>query len=74
MGVNTRRVHAIFSILDPHDNAIRKLEMGTATYPTEITEKCFWGCAFTPTAEEKAQSLYADGTIRLRAEVRVFRG
>ncbi|KAJ1494537.1 hypothetical protein T484DRAFT_2469952 [Baffinella frigidus] len=64
------RVHATFSILDKHDKTLRQVcELGTATEPYEINGR-LWGHKFTPTAEEKAQSVRADGSIRLRAVVR----
>jgi len=69
------RVHATFSILDKHDKALRKVfEMGTATAPEALDfNPDTWGAYFTPTAEEKAQSVRAEWSTRLRAEARVFR-
>ena len=68
------RVHATLSILDKYDKILRKIyKKGTAAAPLEIDcTKGYWGKEFTPTAEEKAQSVRADGSIRLRAEVRLF--
>ena len=60
------RVHITLSILDKYDKILREVnELGTAAAPS---------CAFsfTPTAEEKARSVRADGSIRLRADVRLF--
>ena len=68
------RLHATFSILDKHDKILRQaFEAGTAAAPRErdFTDG-FGGKYFTPTAAEKAQSVRADGSIRLRAEVRLF--
>jgi len=82
------RVHATIFILDKHDKALRHVyELGTATAPTELnstldsfrqgttvystmTKKL--SKHFTPTAEEKEKSVRADGSIRLRVEVRLF--
>ena len=62
---------ATFTILDKHDKTLRHVyEVGTATAPTHryrLTAK-----NFTPTAEEKEQSVRTDVSIRLRAEVRLF--
>jgi hypothetical protein len=69
------KMHATFSILDKHDKTLRTVkEMGTAAAPVEIdfTLHPSWGVNFTPTVEEKAQSVRADGSIRLRAVVRLF--
>ena len=69
------RVHAKFSILDKDDKTLRTVhEIGTAAAPEEheFDDDSFWGTDFTPTAEEKAQSVRADGSIRLRAVARLF--
>jgi hypothetical protein len=69
------RVHATFFILDNHDKILRQVhEMGTAAAPDEFdfTAPTYWGQTFTPTAADKARSVRADGSIRLRAEVRLF--
>ena len=69
------RVHAKFSILDKDDKTLRNIhELGTAAAPDEreFEDDSFWGTEFTPTAEEKAQSVRADGSIRLRAVARLF--
>jgi len=69
------KVHVILSILDKHDKVLLSLpEIGTAAEPTEhkFTAVPHWGRNFRPTAEEKAQSERADGSIRLRAVVRLF--
>jgi hypothetical protein len=69
------RVHATLSILDKDDKILRTVyEAGTAEKPDEddLTVSSTWGYSFTPTAAEKAQSERADGSIRLRAEVRLF--
>jgi len=66
------RVHATFSILDKHNKTLRQVyEFGTADAP-EIAEDFDPGDDFTPTADDKAQSVRADGSIRLRAVVRLF--
>jgi hypothetical protein len=72
------KVHVTLSILDKHDKVLRSLpDIGTAAAPSEQVEPDFkvlsgWGREFTPTAEEKVQSERADGSIRLRAVVRLF--
>ena len=72
-GIDTCRMHNTFSILDKHDKILRQVcETGTATTPAEKVGRTYWGSDFTPTAEEKAQSVRADGSIRLRAVVRLF--
>ena len=71
-GIATCRIHATLSILDKHDKILRKVfEVGTSA-PFAIDDAVYWGEIFTPTAEEKAQSVRADGSIRLRAVVRLF--
>ena len=62
------RVHVTLSILDKHDKILREVyEGGTAAAPLEIdfTGSPCWGDEFTPTAEEKAQSVRADGSISI---------
>jgi len=72
-GIATCRMHATFSILDKHDKTLRTVyEFGTFAAPPAIDGALYWGGEFTPTAEEKAQSVRADGSIRLRAVVRLF--
>ena len=69
------RAYVTLSILDKHDKILRQVhEMGTAAAPNEVdfTASTFWGRNFTPTAAEKALSARADGSIRLRAEMRLF--
>jgi hypothetical protein len=69
------RLHATLSILDKHDKILRQVDKtGTAEAPNEkdFLASRYWGRSFTPTAAEKAQSVRADGSIRLRAEVRLF--
>ncbi|KAJ1494540.1 hypothetical protein T484DRAFT_1927026 [Baffinella frigidus] len=69
------RVHLTFSLLDTHDKTLRQVhQIGTARAPVDKLFKAFryWGRTFTPTAEEKAQSVRSDGSVRLRAEVRLF--
>ncbi|KAJ1481358.1 hypothetical protein T484DRAFT_1807676 [Baffinella frigidus] len=73
-GVGKCRVSATFSILDKHDKTLRQVHrLGTASAPVEIksTDPNYSGTIFTPTAEEKAQSVRADGSIRVRAVVRI---
>ena len=69
-------LHVTFSILDKHDQILREVhEIGTATalfWPESRSDGYFTGSTFTPTAEEKRQSVRADGSIRLRAVVRLF--
>ena len=73
-GIATCGVHATFSILDTHDKTLRKVcEVGTLAAPCAIDNALDWGQRFTPTAEEKALAVRADGSIRLRAVVRLFR-
>ena len=65
------RVHATFSILDKHDKILRQVvEIGTADAPQTVV--FFMGDPFEVTAAEKAQSVRADGSFRLRAVVRLF--
>jgi hypothetical protein len=67
-------VHATFSILDKNDTGLCQIyEEGTDMAPVMFDFKEFL-CAeyFTPTAEDKAQSMRADGSIRMRAVVRLF--
>lgn len=67
------RVRATFSILDKKDKILCKLhETGTADRPSKLGGCWVWGKEFTPTVEEKKKSVHRDGTIRLRAEVRLF--
>jgi len=65
-------VHATFSILDTNDKTLREIHWGTASEPEPHDFTADSGDYFTPTAEEKAQSVRADGSIRLRAVVRLF--
>jgi len=68
-------VHITFSILDKNDKILRTVQkLGTAAKPVahDFKNSVYWGSNFTPTAEEKAQSVRADGSIRLRAVVRLF--
>jgi hypothetical protein len=75
-GIDSCKVHASFSLLDRHDRILRRVhEFGTAAVPDEI--KCsgrnsYSGRNFTPTAREQEQAVRADGSIRLRAVVRLF--
>jgi len=74
-GVDKCRLHASFSVLDTHDKTLCEVfEIGTATEPVEheFADGLMLGTVFTPTAEEKAQSVRADGSIRMRAVVRLF--
>ena len=72
-GVDKCKVHATFSILDKHDKTLRQVcEIGTADSPIEQKKSHKKGGSFLVTAEEKAHSVRADGSIRLRAEVRLF--
>ena len=68
------KIHATFSILDKHDKVLRQVdEVGTATNPDVVDDSSYsWGTHFTPTEEDKAGSVRADGSVRLRAVVRVF--
>ena len=69
------RVHATFSIVDKHDTILLKIsEVGTAAAPraVDFTRGRFRGLDFDPTADQKEQSVRADGSIRMRAEVRLF--
>ena len=70
-GIATLRIHATFSILDKHDKTLRQVhEIGTTNSPREVAG---WiGGRFRVTAADKAQSVRADGSIRLRAVVRLF--
>ena len=71
-GIDECRAHATFSVLDEHDKILCQVyEVGTADEPVRKKDDC-WGGVFTPTAEDTAQSVRADGSIRLRAVVRLF--
>ena len=69
--VDTCRVHVTFSILDTDDKTLKTLDqvcdMGINDDRVKVV-----GIHFTPTAEEKTQSVHADGNIRLRAVVNLF--
>ena len=74
-GLAKCRLHYTVCVLDKHDKTLRQVhKLGTATAPIEkdFTVSRYWGRNFTPTAEEKAQSVRADGSIRLRAVVTLF--
>jgi hypothetical protein len=64
------RLHATVSILDRYDNPLCQFQIGTANNPRNIAT--YLGKSFRMTAEEKRQSVRADGSIRLRAVVRLF--
>ncbi|KAJ1486644.1 hypothetical protein T484DRAFT_1890298 [Baffinella frigidus] len=74
------RAHVTFSILDKHDNTLRRVhEIGTAAAPMRqgfLDDSPdyydYQGKDFTATEEEKAASVRADGSVRLRVEVRLF--
>jgi len=78
VAVGKCRVHAMFSILDTHDKTLGKIaECGTANTPQALATSfsksyVFAGTHLIVTAAEKARSVRADGSIRLRAEVRLF--
>ena len=67
-------VHASISILDKHDKnlLVWDVEPGPATVPFGTYFKALKlpGVFFTPTAEEKALSVRADGSIRIRVALR----
>ena len=67
-------VHATFFLLDKNDQTLGPvLELGTATAPVEHDFAADdAGEYFTATAADKAQAVRADGSIRLRAVVRLF--
>jgi len=76
-GLGKCRVHVTLSILDKHDQIIRQVrEYGStaAPYEHDFTNALPWGTFFTPTMEEEALSVRADGSVRLRAVVRLFLG
>ena len=68
------------SLLDKHDNTLLTLqELGTATAPVELTSlgqhfkvHPVVGAMVSVTAEVKARSVRADGSIRLRGVVHLF--
>ena len=67
------RMHATFSVLDKHNKTLSQVcEIGTADAPQRVEKPDCGGACFTATAEMKAQSVRADGSIRLRAVVRLF--
>ncbi|KAJ1486642.1 hypothetical protein T484DRAFT_1943020 [Baffinella frigidus] len=69
------RTHVTFSILDKHDATLRTVfEVGSLEEPAaeEFKGMAFAGWGFTPTEGEKAQSVRADGSVVLRAEMRLF--
>ncbi|KAJ1474976.1 hypothetical protein T484DRAFT_1910516 [Baffinella frigidus] len=71
------RAHVAFSVLDKRDRVLRTVfEIGSAAAPREqdfsgLHSKAK-GMSFSLSAEEKAQSLRADGSVRVRAAVRLF--
>jgi len=66
------KAHMTFSVLDKDDKILRTVvEWGTPTVPLSVAAGV-GGRNFTPTAEEKGQSARADGSIRLRAVVRLL--
>ena len=68
------RLHVTLSILDKHDNTLCQLyQTGTAAAPVEkdFTTSPYFGRNFTPPAAGNAQSVRADSSSRLRAEVRL---
>ena len=74
-GVAKCGVHVKFAILDKRGKILCKLpNIGNATAAIhhDFTNGRYTGRAFTPTWEEKALSVRADGSIRLRAVVRLF--
>ena len=74
-GLAKCRLHYTVSVLDKHDKTLYQVfEAGTAAAPveTDFTDGSYDGNYCTPTAEEKAQSVRADGSIRLRAVVSLF--
>ncbi|KAJ1490249.1 hypothetical protein T484DRAFT_3369091 [Baffinella frigidus] len=74
-GIDKCKVHVAISLLDKDDAILRQIfEDGSVTAPVEHDFKSYeaWGEFFTPTAEEKVQSVRADGSIRLRAFVSLF--
>ena len=71
-GRATCRVQTTFFVLDRNDKTLREWGGGTAPREQHGREGSYAGIGFTPTAEEKGQSVRADGSIRLRAVVRLF--
>jgi len=74
-GLDKCRVHITLSVLDAHDKTLRQIfEDGRATAPWSrvLSDGFSWGSKFTPTAEEVARSVRADGSIRLCAVVCLF--
>jgi len=68
-------MHATFSIIDANDETLGKAHgLGTAAAPNEdnLSDGLYSGSHFTTTAEEKAHSVPVDGSIKLRAVVRLF--
>ncbi|KAJ1468674.1 hypothetical protein T484DRAFT_1754960 [Baffinella frigidus] len=72
----TLRVHATMSVLDKEDRTLRQVyEIGTAAAPEEVSPEgndVSYGIDFTPTKAEQDASVRPDGSVRLRAVVRVF--
>ena len=69
-GIDKCTVLATLSILDTHDKILR--EVYELKGEDDFTDVFCKGKHFTPTADEKARSVRADGSIRLRAVVRLF--
>jgi len=71
-GLHMYSMHATFSILDQHDKILRKVDFPPFEVDLITAHTAVWCNNFTPTAAVKAHSVRADGSIRLRAEVRLF--
>jgi hypothetical protein len=75
------KIHATFSILDPNDKTVFSTEIGSVNRPadTQDYDQCaiiasdrLAGMKFELFPDEKTQAVRADGSIRLRAVVRLF--
>jgi hypothetical protein len=69
------KVHSTFFVLDRDDQILFKIrELGTSNEAFQVTEDASGHCGefFTPTDAVKEKSTRFDGSVRLRADVRVF--
>jgi hypothetical protein len=74
-GIGLALTHTRFELLDKWDKCTRLIyENGSLTNPTERDHtKLAWGVHFTPTQQDKDESVRLDGSVRVRAVIRLFR-
>ena len=69
------KVHSTFLVLDRDDKLLHQIcELGSSSKPYQVTEDTSksYGTHFTPTDAVEEKSTRSDGSVRLRAVVRVF--